>query len=52
MIIVDDIDIIRGLLEGIHESYIQELKRELSTMRHTTKFLVTLLGKVLRQQYG
>jgi hypothetical protein len=48
MNIVDDIETICGLWEGIHESYIQELKRELSTMRHTTKFLVTLIGKVLR----
>ena len=48
MNIVDEIETIRGLWEGIHESYIQELKRELSTMRHTIKFLVTLLGKVLR----
>ena len=48
MNIVEDIDTIHGLWEGIHESYIQELKRELSTMRHTITFLVTLLAKVLR----
>lgn len=47
MTIIDDIDSIRGLYEGIHESYIQELKRELSTMRHTVEFLATVLGKVL-----
>ena len=34
--------------EGDHEKFIQFIKRELTTMRHTDQFLVTLLEKVLR----
>ena len=47
MNIVDEIETLCGVWEGIHESYIQELKRKLSTMRHTIKFLETLLGNPL-----
>ena len=38
---------IRGAWEGVHESYIQEVKRELSIMRHTVDFLATTLRKIL-----
>lgn len=38
---------IRCAWEGVHESYIQEVKRELNVMRHTVDFLVTILRKLL-----
>ena len=34
--------------EGHSESYIQNLKKEIPTMRHTTQFLATILRKLLR----
>ena len=38
---------VRDSWEGVHESYIQELKRELNNMRHAVEFLVTILKKLL-----
>ena len=52
MNIVEIIDTINGLWEGIHTNYIQELKRELSTLRHTIKFLVTFLLSVWGEPQG
>ena len=37
----------RDTWEGGDESYIQNIKRELTTMRHTDQFLVTILRKLL-----
>ena len=37
----------RGLWESIHESYIQEVKKEVNGMRHTVKFLATVLRKII-----
>ena len=38
---------LRDAWEGLHESYIQEVKRELTGMRHTVEFLMTTLRKLL-----
>jgi len=38
---------LREYWEGIHESFIQNIKRELDNMRHTEEFLGTVLRKVL-----
>ena len=40
---------LREFWESIHEKFIQYIKGELKNMRHTTKFLVTILRKVLRR---
>ena len=32
----------------MHESYIQNIEREVDNMRHTDNFLVTILRKVLK----
>ena len=40
---------LREFWESIHEKYIQNIKGELKNMRHTNKFLVTILRKVLRR---
>ena len=37
----------REFWEGIHESYIQNIKKEIKIMRHTEQFLVTILRKAL-----
>ena len=34
--------------EGENESYIQNVKREISTMKHSEKYLKTILTKILR----
>ena len=41
---------LREFWESIHEKYIQNIKAEISNMRHTTDFLATILRKVLRRQ--
>ncbi len=38
----------RNCWEGENESYIQNVKREISTMKHTEKYLKTILTKILR----
>ncbi len=38
----------RDMWEGKEESFIQNTKGELTTMRHTLQFLVTILQKQLR----
>ena len=38
---------LREYWEGLHESFIQNIKRELDNMRHTEEFLGTVLRKVL-----
>ena len=38
---------LRDAWVDLHESYIEEVKRELSIMRHTVEFLMTTLGKLL-----
>ena len=40
---------LREFWESINEKYIQNVKGELKNMRHTIKFLVTILRKVLRR---
>ena len=40
-------DDLRYAWEGLHESYIQEVKRELSIMYYTVEFLMTALRKLL-----
>ena len=40
---------LREFWESIHEKYIQNIKGELKNMRHTNKFLATILRKVLRR---
>ena len=38
----------RNCFEGENESYIQNVKREISTMKHTEQYLQTILTKMLR----
>jgi hypothetical protein len=38
----------RNCWEGENESYIQNVKREISTMKHNEKYLKTILTKILR----
>ena len=38
----------RNCFEGENESYIQNIKREISTMKHTEQYLQTILTKMLR----
>ena len=38
----------RKCFEGENERYIQNIKREISTMKHTEQYLQTILNKLLR----
>ena len=44
---IQDSGDLKETYEGLDEGYIQMLKRELPTMRHTTEFLATVLRKLL-----
>ncbi len=39
----------RNCFEGENESYIQNVKREISTLMHTEQYLQTILTKMLRK---
>ena len=43
----DDSGDLRDTYEGLDEGYIQNIKREFTTMRHTTEFLANILRKLL-----
>jgi hypothetical protein len=38
----------RNCFKGENESYIQNIKREISTVKHTEQYLQTILTKMLR----
>ena len=45
---IEESDPMRNCFEGENERYIQNVKREISTMKHTEQHIQTILTKILR----